>query len=182
MGPPGNRGPFPLRGNFMLTSFKDPLPAGTILDFAGSTVPDGYLDCDGSAVSRTTYADLFNAIGTTYGVGDGSTTFNLPDCRGRSSLGAGTGSGLTARSLAATGGTETHTLTSAQIPAHKHPTLTTSGTFMVVSGAGAFGFGAGANGPAADATTGDNTGGGGSHPNMHPFIVFKKIIKAFYPS
>lgn len=59
------------------------IPTGTILDYAGSSAPSGYLMCDGSAVSRTTYAALFGVIGTTYGAGDGSTTFNLPDCRGR---------------------------------------------------------------------------------------------------
>lgn len=55
------------------------LYAGFVSSFAGSTVPDGWLVCDGSAISRTTYARLFAAIGTTYGAGDGSTTFNLPD-------------------------------------------------------------------------------------------------------
>ena len=55
---------------------------GVMLAFAGSDVPDGWLLCDGSAISRTTYADLFAAIGTTYGVGNGSTTFNIPDSVG----------------------------------------------------------------------------------------------------
>ena len=72
---------------------------GIIIAYGGSAAPAGFLLCDGSAVSRTTYADLFAALGTTWGAGDGSTTFNLPDLRGRSALGAGTGSGLTPRSL-----------------------------------------------------------------------------------
>src|SRR5687767_11562793 len=93
------------------------LPAGCINLYGGATAPTGWLLCDGSAVSRTTYADLFASISTSFGTGDGSTTFNLPDCRGRVAIGTGTGSGLTARSLAATVGTETHTLTTAQIPA-----------------------------------------------------------------
>ena len=60
------------------------IPSGVVLPFAGSgTVPTGFLLCNGAAVSRTTYADLFTTIGTTYGVGDGSTTFNIPDFRGR---------------------------------------------------------------------------------------------------
>lgn len=68
------------------------LPAGIgPVPYAGSTVPTGWLECDGSAISRTTYADLFTAISTTYGTGDGSTTFNLPDMRGRVVVGAGTG-------------------------------------------------------------------------------------------
>ena len=58
-------------------------PVGMISPFGGSTAPDGWLVCDGSAVSRTDYADLFAVVGTTYGAGDGSTTFNLPDCNGR---------------------------------------------------------------------------------------------------
>ena len=62
---------------------RDIMPAGVIVPFAGTTVPAGYLLCDGSAISRTTYADLFAAIGTTYGAGDGNTTFNLPNCNGR---------------------------------------------------------------------------------------------------
>ena len=61
---------------------RDIMPAGVIVPFAGTTVPAGYLLCDGSAVLRTTYADLFAAIGTTYGPGDGNTTFNLPNCDG----------------------------------------------------------------------------------------------------
>lgn len=55
------------------------MPTGSIIPFAGTNVPDGYLLCDGSAISRTTYADLFAVIGTVYGTGDGSTTFNIPD-------------------------------------------------------------------------------------------------------
>lgn len=59
------------------------LPAGMVMYFANSTAPQGWFQCDGAAKSRTNYVDLFNAIGTTYGTGDGSTTFNLPDFRGQ---------------------------------------------------------------------------------------------------
>jgi microcystin-dependent protein len=59
------------------------MPSGVLLDFAGTTAPTGWAMCDGAAISRTTYPELFAAIGTAYGVGDGSTTFNLPDFRGR---------------------------------------------------------------------------------------------------
>lgn len=65
------------------------MPVGTYIQFAGSSAPGGYLACDGTAVSRTTYADLFAVVSTTYGVGDGSTTFNLPDARGLVMVGAG---------------------------------------------------------------------------------------------
>ena len=59
------------------------VPAGSVFSFATTTVPTGYLECNGAAVSRSTYASLFSAISTTWGVGDGSSTFNLPDLRGQ---------------------------------------------------------------------------------------------------
>lgn len=107
-------------------------PIGAIFDYAGSTAPSGYFLCYGQAISRSTYADLFAAIGTTYGSGDGSTTFNLPDCRGRSRFGkddmGGAGasrltnaaSGVSGDTLGATGGAQTVTLTESQMPAHTH--------------------------------------------------------------
>lgn len=66
-------------------------PAGRIEQYGGASAPTGWLECDGSAVNRTTYARLFTAISTTWGVGDGSTTFNVPDFRGRVLVGKGTG-------------------------------------------------------------------------------------------
>lgn len=66
-----------------LAQFPVDFPTGVLQDFAGTSAPDGWLLCDGSEVSRTEYAALFAVIGTTYGVGDGSTTFNLPDERGQ---------------------------------------------------------------------------------------------------
>lgn len=90
-------------------------PAGIVLPYASSTAPEGYLMCDGSAVSRSTYAALFAAIGTTYGTGDGSTTFNIPDLAGRVVLGV-SGS----HALGTTGGEASHALTSTEMPAHVH--------------------------------------------------------------
>jgi len=69
-------------GNLSFTALPTAVPSGTVHLFATTTAPSGYLECDGSAVSRTTYADLFAVIGTTWGAGNGSTTFNLPDLRG----------------------------------------------------------------------------------------------------
>ena len=69
-------------GNLSFTALPTAVPSGTVHLFATTTAPSGYLECDGSAVSRTTYADLFTVIGTTWGAGNGSTTFNLPDLRG----------------------------------------------------------------------------------------------------
>lgn len=88
---------------------------GSIAMFAGSVAPSGWLLCDGSAVSRSTYAELFNAIGTTYGQGDGSTTFNIPDLTGRVLIGSST-----TYPRASTGGEETHVLTEQELPSHSH--------------------------------------------------------------
>jgi microcystin-dependent protein len=89
--------------------------------YAGATAPNSdWLICDGSAVSRTTYATLYAVIGTTFGTGNGSTTFNIPDMRSRMPIGVGTGTGLSARTLAQTSGTETQTIGSANLPIHTH--------------------------------------------------------------
>lgn len=122
---------------------------GTVFDFAGTTAPNGWLMRYGQAVSRATYANLFAVIGTTYGAGDGSTTFNLPDARGRATIGkdnmGGTaagrvttaGGGVDGATLGAAGGTETHTLTSAQMPTHAH-TLTDPGHAHAITDPGHF--------------------------------------------
>lgn len=96
------------------------VPTGVILGFGGASAPSGYLLCQGQAVSRTTYSALLGVFGTTYGAGDGSTTFTLPDLRGRVGIGSGTGSGLTARTRGATGGEENHVLTVAELAYHQH--------------------------------------------------------------
>lgn len=90
-------------------------PAGIIMPFAGTVAPEGYLFCDGSAVSRMTYATLYAVIGDTSGAGDGSTTFNLPDLGGRVPLGVSS-----THLLGTTGGSETVTLTEQELPAHVH--------------------------------------------------------------
>ena len=88
---------------------------GSILMFAGSVAPQGWLICDGSAVSRSTYSDLFEIIGTTYGHGDGSTTFNIPDLSGRVILGSSE-----THPTSSTGGEESHTLTQNEMASHSH--------------------------------------------------------------
>jgi len=102
------------------TQFNTNTPAGVVNMWVGAAAPTGWLLCDGSAVSRTTYSALFAVISTTYGVGNGSTTFNLPDLLGRVPMGAGAGTGLTSRTLGAEVGGESTTLTSAHIPEHAH--------------------------------------------------------------
>jgi microcystin-dependent protein len=146
-------------------------PVGTILSFASATAPSGYLVCDGSAVSRTTYSDLFTVIGTTWGAGDGSTTFNIPDLRGRTQIGSGQGSSLTSRTLGQIGGAETHTLTIQEMPAHTH-------SLPSVNGGGDY-----KHGLNVVANTGNPTaptrseGGSQPHNNMQPFSVVTFIIK-----
>lgn len=112
------------------TQLNTNTPVGMVSPYAGSSSPTGWLLCDGTAVSRTTYSALFGVISTTYGAGDTSTTFNVPDLRGRTPIGAGTGAGLTARTLAATTGVESVTLTAAQsgLPAHTHTNSATTTT------------------------------------------------------
>ena len=88
---------------------------GAIIPFSGTTIPDRYLICNGAAISRTDYADLFSVIGTTYGVCDGSTTFNLPNLTGLTTIGSDS-----TYVLGATGGEETHVLTATEIASHYH--------------------------------------------------------------
>ena len=120
------------------------MPTGTILPYAGTAAPTGYLLCDGSAISRATNSDLFTLIGTTYGVGDGSTTFNIPDLRGRVIAGQDDMGGTSANTLTdaqadqlgGTLGAEDHTLTSAEsgMPAHSHKVDDVGGNVGTVDG------------------------------------------------
>lgn len=160
------------------------LPAGIISPYGGTTEPSGWLFCYGQAVNRVTYAALFSAIGTTYGVGDGSTTFNLPDLRGRTvagqdDMGGSSANRLTAQSgglngdtLGASGGAETHTLTSAEMPAHTH-------TYSWGTGGAQAGGSFTAMIPAGfdNANTTSSTGSGGAHNNVQPTLVLNYIIK-----
>jgi microcystin-dependent protein len=107
------------------------IPPGSMMMYAATAAPSGWLLCNGSAVSRTTYATLFSAISTTYGTGDGSTTFNVPDCRGRFMAGydpsnasgrltAASSGGASASALANAGGEQSHTLVTGELAAHSH--------------------------------------------------------------
>lgn len=122
------------------TSVTNAAPSGVVSAFAGAAAPSGWLLCAGQAVSRTTYAALFTAIGTSYGAGDGTTTFNLPDLRGRSVFGIdnmdGTDAGrlTAANALNTSGGSET--MTSAMMPAHTHTIDHGHGHSIAVVGTG----------------------------------------------
>lgn len=148
------------------------LATGFVGCYAGATVPSNTLEAYGQAVSRTTYASLFSIIGTTYGAGDGSTTFNLPDLRGRVMLGmdnlGGTAAGrITSASvggansttLGGTGGAETHSLTPGQAPALSGGAAGLSGWESAVGVASGY---SGANGAA--------------HNNTQPWIAFRCVI------
>jgi microcystin-dependent protein len=114
-----------LRGEAQI---RNGVPAGTIQMYAGASAPSGWLLCQGQAVSRTTYARLFGVVGTTFGAGDGSATFNLPDLRDRFPVGASTGT-----ALAAAGGATSHDHLAASTSAggHQHPSADHSHTGAV---------------------------------------------------
>lgn len=178
------------------------ISAGTIIPYGGSSAPSGFLLCDGSAVSRTTYSILFGVIGTTFGVGDGSTTFNLPDLRGRvpagkDNMGGSAASRLTSttmspdgNTLGATGGAQTHTLVTSEMPAHAHRIWSSSGGG---SGSTVAGFGSASistacglipiggtaawySSFAAGHAVMEDTGGDGAHKNVQPTLILTYII------
>lgn len=156
------------------------VPVGTILMYAGTAVPNGYLLCNGQAVSRTgDYADLYAAIGVQYGDGDGVDTFNVPDFRGRVPVGTGEGSGLTTRITGDSFGAEEHAMTVDEMPAHSHIER------IFDTGAGStYGVRATesvyAPGEGRDNTQGNVTGAAGNgqpHNNIQPSLVVPYIIK-----
>jgi microcystin-dependent protein len=108
---------------------EDATPSGSILMFAGSTAPDNWLLCDGTAVSRATYNKLFQAIGTTWGAGNGTTTFNLPDMRGAAPAGVGISVGYTQAETIALG-----TKYNDQIQGHSTRFVSTGGSYIGTSG------------------------------------------------
>ena len=142
---------------------------GTIISYGSNTAPTGFLDCDGSAVSRTTYASLFSVIGTTYGTGDGSTTFNLPDLQDKVAYGKSS-----SVAIGNTGGSSTQTpsgsisvsvgnttLSTSKIPSHNHREGGHS-EFGSTSSISAVLRNTGADNSGKRFLTA-NTGGGGSH-------------------
>ena len=171
------------------------LDIGDIKYSAKSADHNGWFKCDGRAISRSTYATLFAVISTAFGSGDGTTTFNLPDCRGRVLGAIGTGSGLTARSLGQNVGAETHILTTSEIPAHSHGitdpghthtvgnTVNANGTDtpdgLDDSGAGEIDTNTLYTTTSSSATTGitvNSAGGGGAHNNMQPTAFIGNVF------
>lgn len=151
------------------------LKVGTILYYSGSDIPEGWKKCNGEAISREVYSELFEVIGTRYGSGDGVNTFNLPDFRERVAVGyAGDG----VFDLGSNGGEKTHTLTVDEIPPHKHQIKTNNDDWNNTQSGGNYGT-------TKDGTTAwynnnwytENTGGGQAHNNMQPYLVVNFIIK-----
>ena len=159
-------------------------PVGTVMAYAGSGAPTYWLLCNGGAISRSTYSELFSAIGTAYGSGDGSSTFNLPDLRGRVVAGVGaSGTPLSSFSLGSTGGEENIVLTTSQIPSHDHV------RYGENDDARASGGGAGYGGKRSNASVRNPqnvpfgktfyttpTGGGAGHSNIQPTMALNYII------
>jgi microcystin-dependent protein len=165
------------------------IPAGSILPFGGASSPSGFMLCDGSAISRATYAALFTAIGTAYGAGDGTTTFNLPDFRGRVPVGKNSGTFAT---LGSTGGEETHILTLSEMPAHGHGVTdpghahvvpnnvfagSSTNTTAQVSGYQQITWGNQNTNSAGTGISIQNSGGGTAHNNLQPYQTINYIIK-----
>ncbi len=161
-------------------------PPGSIMMFGGSSAPSGYLLCDGSAVSRSTYSKLFTAIGTTYGSGDGSTTFNLPNLKGKVAVGLNSAD-TSFDTLGETGGEKRHTLTVTEMPSHTHTqdshNHSTSG-FYSAGSVGTDNYSAASpvqnktpRSTGSTTATNQNTGGGEAHNNLQPYIVLNYIIK-----
>ena len=160
-------------------------PAGVVLPFAGASAPSGYLLCYGQAVNRTTYATLFAAISTTYGVGNGSTTFNLPDLRGRVVAGQDDMGGVSANrltsplngdTLAATGGSQSHTLTVAEMPSHRHETGSKDST-AGQGNATTVEFIVNYDNSVGTPQKSNYVGGDSAHNNVQPTIILNYIIK-----
>lgn len=163
---------------------------GEIRMFAGNFAPRGWAFCDGQSLSIAQYSALFSLLGTIYG-GDGRTDFRLPDLRGRAPIHQGQGPGLTNRLIGSRGGTETVTLTTAQIPAHTHELQASAsratskdptGKMPASTRKASYNLGIGDLSESAMET--DNTGGNQPHNNMQPFLPVQYIIAliGIYPS
>jgi microcystin-dependent protein len=178
------------------------MPPGTISPFAGPTAPPGWLICDGTAVSRTTYAALYAVVGLTYGVGDGSSTFALPNLKGRVPVGRDAAQ-AEFDTLGETGGVKAVALGVAEMPVHSHVQdahnhgqnahahgPTGGSNFAVYGSQNQVGWGpnpkdmgfstatatATATNIAATATN-QNAGGGGAHNNLQPYLALNYMIK-----
>lgn len=167
--------------NAGVTSGTDPIPTGFVGQFSATDSFSGWLLCDGSAVSRSTYSGLFAVIGVTFGAGDNVSTFNLPDLRGKTII----GEDLTfqvVRDGATLGnsiGTKTHTLALTELPEHKHPCAADNFFTVENTGTRSHGYDFLTSGPGYyfNQTVTASAGGGGAHNNIMPSFVLNSFIK-----
>jgi prepilin-type N-terminal cleavage/methylation domain-containing protein len=167
------------------SALDDP-PTGSVMAWTTTQMPDGWLVCDGSTVSRVTYSELFELIGTTFGAGDGSTTFHLPDLRGRAIVGAdnmgGSAANVISDSMAGVMGgvfgEEKHRLTAAEMPAHTHDVRTRAYRGGYDKGVnGGYSDNPAWSGP-TDSGAALSAGGDQPHNNLQPSMALYWIIKA----
>ena len=173
------------------------IPTGTIVPWSTGSVPSGFLECNGQAVSRSTYSTLFGVISTTYGTGDGSTTFNLPDLQDNVAVSksptknlASTGGANTVTSTGNVGGsTANATLTTAQLASHSH-SITSAGPFQTSPPAMSF-LDLSNKSPYNPSSVGtNNAGSGGGHSHnmsatfsgdatsvLQPYLTVMYVIK-----
>ncbi len=180
---------------FVVMGSASSIPAGAMIAYGGSSAPTGWLICNGASLVRTDYAALFAAIGTTYGAADGS-HFTLPDSTGRVLAGKEASatrltsavSGVDGGTLGATGGSQSHTLTTAQLATHNHTLTDPQHAHTYTAAVGAFlnpGGGGSATSAAAGTSTSSSstgitladTGSGAAHNNVQPTLVVNHIIK-----
>jgi microcystin-dependent protein len=164
---------------------------GEIRMFAGNFAPAGWMFCSGQLLPISEYETLYNLILTTYG-GDGQSTFALPDLRGRVPIHQGTGPGGSPYVLAESGGVETVTLTTSQMPAHTHPMIVSTAianssnpanAILATSSQVSMYFGGNANSN-MNATAISSAGGSQPHTNVQPYLCLNFIISIFgiFPS
>ena len=160
----------------IMSSASSGIPAGILSPFAGNTAPEGWLLCDGSVISRVTYSNLFSVISEIYGSGDGSTTFAIPDLRGRMAMGLDNMGGTStdrvtsdeADNMGGNAGTEMHQLIEAELPSRTgYASHSGSGTNINSSGPMPYVR------EVQNITIGDNQ----PHNNMPPYMALNYIIK-----
>lgn len=174
----------------IVNDLRAELPTGTVVPYAGASAPTGWLLCDNTLHDPADHPALFALIGTTYG-GDGVTTFGVPNLKGRVAVGIDPGDS-SFDALGEIGGAKTHTLTTAEMPSHTHTqdshnhsytdssvlsgtnaTLSAGPTFVHTGATSNVGKTTG-----SETATNQNTGGGGAHNNLQPYIALNYIIKA----
>lgn len=155
----------------------DTLPVASIMPYPKATAPENWLICDGSAISRTDYSELFNAIGTTFGEGDGSTTFNLPNIKGRTIVGLNADD-ADFNTIGKTIGEKTHTLTIKEMPEHTHKFRAST---KLGNDESTITYGERTSGSVISGNYGNaiqNEGSSQSHNNIQPSFIGVYIIKA----